>query len=562
MSYLVLARKYRPQTFGELLEQEHITRTLGNAITAGRVAHAILFAGPRGTGKTTVARILAKALNCRAEGTAAPCNDCRSCRDITAGHAVDVYEIDGASNNSVDQIRELRENVKYMPAHSPYKIYIIDEVHMLSTPAFNALLKTLEEPPAHVLFMFATTEPHKIPITILSRCQRFDFRRVRLAAIAAYLETICRQENVAISEESLNLIAREAGGSVRDSLSLLDQVICSGKKAIPHSDVLETLGVVDRSQLHQLAAAVLAGEPLPFLSTLEELFDRGHDIKKLFSDLLEYFRDLWVVQTSSEPVKVVDLPRHEIDVMQEQARQVSASSLQHILDILYREESAVRLSPQPKLALEMAFFRTLHSRAALSVDTLIRKLDDLRQEMDETADDPARVARRPHRSRAGRGDESPDPIKEGRPAGASPPPAGNTSGEGAPADGLPAVLQNIAQVISRSHPSLAANLKKCCLRQADSSRVEIVAPPNQFVSSMLRRDKNLALLKKVCSDVFGGRPEVIVTADAECGSSSNERRDRNHTRVQETLNHPVVADAIEIFNGKLVDVQILKEVDQ
>src|SRR5512147_1136371 len=188
MSYLVLARKYRPQTFADVLEQEHVTRTLSNALAADRVAHAILFTGPRGTGKTTVARILAKALNCEAAaGAAAPCNECRSCREITAGNAADVYEIDGASNNGVEQVRELRENAKYTPAHSRYKIYIIDEVHMLSTPAFNALLKTLEEPPSHVLFMFATTEPHKIPVTILSRCQRYDFRRVRLSAVAAHL---------------------------------------------------------------------------------------------------------------------------------------------------------------------------------------------------------------------------------------------------------------------------------------------------------------------------------------------------------------------------------------
>jgi DNA polymerase-3 subunit gamma/tau len=560
MYYLVLARKYRPQTFAEVLEQEHVTHTLGNAITAGRVAHAILFAGPRGTGKTTVARILAKALNCRAAPTAVPCNDCRSCREITAGNAADVYEIDGASNNSVDQIRELRENAKYMPAHSPYKIYIIDEVHMLSTSAFNALLKTLEEPPAHVLFMFATTEPHKIPITILSRCQRFDFRRVRIASVAAYLATICRKEDVELSEESLNLIARESGGSVRDGLSLLDQVLCSGQKAIPHAFVLDTLGVIDRSQLHQLTAAMLAGDPQAFLSSLEELFDRGHDIKKLFSDLIEYFRDLWVVQTSSDPVKVVDLPRHEIDLLQEQARRVSASSLQHILEILYREEPAVRLSPQPKLALEMAFFRTLHSRAALSIDTLIGKLDDLRQELEPSADDPAQAADRPQRSSAGPNEDPQNRAAESRPAGASPPPAARAAVAGS--DDLAAVWQNIAQAVSRSHPSLGANLKKCCLRSADSSRVEIVAPANQFASSMLRREKNRALLQKVCSEAFGGRPEVIVTAGTECGSSLDERRDRNHTRVRETLNHPLVADAIEIFNGKLVDVQILKEVDQ
>ena len=210
MSYLVLARKYRPQTFEEVIGQDHITRTLANAISSDRVAHAILFSGPRGTGKTTVARILAKTMNCKKGPAPIPCNECRSCKEITSGRAVDVYEIDGASNNSVDQIRELRENVRYMPAHSLYKIYIIDEVHMLSKSAFNALLKTLEEPPSHVMFIFATTEPNKIPITILSRCQRHDFRRISLESISKHMSLLCSKEGKDIKNESLELIAREA----------------------------------------------------------------------------------------------------------------------------------------------------------------------------------------------------------------------------------------------------------------------------------------------------------------------------------------------------------------
>jgi len=567
MSYLVLARKYRPQCFAEVIEQEHITRTLGNAIAAGRVAHALLFAGPRGTGKTTVARILAKALNCQAEASAAPCNQCRSCGDITAGRAVDVFEIDGASNNSVDQVRELRENVKYMPAHSPYKIYIIDEVHMLSTPAFNALLKTLEEPPAHVIFMFATTEPHKIPITILSRCQRFDFRRVRVSAIAGYLATICRREGIEIGMPSLDLIARESGGSVRDSLSLLDQVIACGQKAIPHAQILETLGVIDRNQLRQLAASVLAGEPVTFLAALDELFDRGHEIKKLFADLLEYFRDLWVIQTSSEARQAVDLPSDEIDALQAQVRLVSRDALERVLDILYREEPSIRFSPQPKLALEMAFFRTLHARAALSIDTLIRKVEDLRQEIGGDGGDPPPPGSRAPDGDAGgeaaplRGSEDPPPAGVTPPTGpAIPDPAGARGAD--TLNDLAAVWQGIVQTVSRSHPSLGANLKKCTLRHASPKGVEIVAPANQFVRSMLKRDKNLLLLKRVCADVFGGRPEVTVATADEGGVSHGERRDRKHTRVRETLNHPVVADAIEIFNGKLVDVQIRQEVEK
>ena len=565
MSYLVLARKYRPQSFSDVVAQEHITQTLANAIVAGRVAHAILFTGPRGTGKTTVARILAKALNCQEGPAREPCNRCRSCEEITAGHCVDVFEIDGASNNSVDQVRELRENVKYMPAHSRYKIYIIDEVHMLSTPAFNALLKTLEEPPPHVLFMFATTEAHKIPITILSRCQRFDFRRIRLESVAHYLATICGQEAVAISSESLDLIAREAGGSIRDSLSLLDQVMASGAKAIPHDRVVDTLGVIDRQQIHELAEALLSGDATRFIGALDEMFDRGHDVKKLFSDLLEYFRNLMVLHTSREAHKLVDLPASEIDLMQRQAQRFPQTSLHQILEILFREEPAVRLSPQPKLALEMAFFRVLQAQPALSIDTLIQKLEDLRREVggpsapsgntpgNRPQPPPAALARPPSEGQGGRDASRPVPVDI--------PPPGSGTGRSA-SESLDAAWQRVIDIIARQQPSLVATLKKCSLRGADPGRLEIVPPANHYASGMLRRDKHLALLKQVCADVFGGTVDIVIAAGGEGGLNSQEKRERNHTLVQQALNHPLIADAIEIFNGKLVDVQILPEVNK
>ena len=260
MSYLVLARKYRPQTFEEVIDQDHVNRTLINAIASDRVAHAVLFAGPRGTGKTTVARILAKAMNCHRGPAATPCNRCRSCNDITAGSAVDVFEIDGASNNSVDQVRELRDNVKYMPAQSAYKIYIIDEVHMLSIPAFNALLKTLEEPPAHIKFFFATTEPNKIPITILSRCQRHDFKRIKIESMTTHMQAICEKENFRISPENLAIIARETGGSMRDALSLLDQVITCADGPVDDKQVMDLLGIIDRQMIFEMAAAIFGGD--------------------------------------------------------------------------------------------------------------------------------------------------------------------------------------------------------------------------------------------------------------------------------------------------------------
>ena len=564
MSYLVLARKYRPQTFAEVIEQGHITRTLGNALSAGRVAHAILFAGPRGTGKTTIARILAKALNCQTGPAATPCNQCRSCSDITAGRAVDVYEIDGASNNSVDQVRELRENIKYMPAHSPYKIYIIDEVHMLSTPAFNALLKTLEEPPAHVLFLFATTEPHKIPITILSRCQRFDLRRIRLSAIAGHLAAVCRQEGVEISVPSLELIARESGGSVRDSLSLLDQVISGGQHAVSHEQILETLGVIDRSQLHELAGAVLAGDALSFLATLDDIFDRGHDLKKLFADFLEYLRDLWVVQTSRSPEKLVDLPGHEIERMRDQAGRTPRFMLEHVLDVLFREEAAIRLSPQPKLALEMVFFRVLQTRAVLSIDTLITQLEDLRREVQGAAAAPSPPAREP--AKAAPGAPAPPNARSGRlRSDPSAPPASTLRAAGSSANPVAdaeSAWQQVVDLVAAIQPSLASTLKRCCLKHAGSERVEIVAAGNSFAGATLKRDKHMTILRKACAEIFGGAPDVVVAAGEACSATTHERRDRDQARVKETLNHPVVAEAIEIFDGKLVDVTIPKEEGQ
>ena len=355
MSYLVLARKYRPQTFADVVEQDHVTQTLSHAISSGRVAHAILFTGPRGTGKTTIARILAKAMNCQQGPTVSPCNVCRSCMEITSGQAVDVLEIDGASNNSVDQVRDLRDNVRYMPSHSRYKIYIIDEVHMLTAAAFNALLKTLEEPPAHVLFMFATTEPQKIPLTILSRCQRHDLRRIDTRSILEHLQALCMKEAVDIAPESLLIIAQEAGGSMRDALSLLDQVLSFSEGKITHDIVISLLGVIDREFLFDFSQAVLNGDIPEILNLLETGYENGLDLKRLYSSLVEHFRNLLVVKICENAQKLVDVPLHEIDRMQQNVKSVSASSLNHIFDMLFSEEATIRHSSLPRLALEVVF---------------------------------------------------------------------------------------------------------------------------------------------------------------------------------------------------------------
>ncbi len=324
MAYLVLARKYRPTLFADLVGQEHIVRTLDNAIALDRVHHAFLFTGARGVGKTTTARVFARALNCAQGPTTTPCGTCGPCRDILAGRAPDVLEIDGASHTGVDHVRDLLESVRYLPASGRYKIYVIDEVHMLSTAAFNALLKTLEEPPAHVKFVFATTEPHKIPITILSRCQRFDFRRVSVAKLVGHLRNILEQEKVTLGPSALTAVARQAEGSVRDALSFLDQVLSYGGAAPDDAQVLEALGVVDRQTVFALCDALLARDAAAMLRVISEVDARGHDLSELAAHLAEHLRDAAVVKCVQEQgPEFLDRSSGEIESIKAQAAQRS-----------------------------------------------------------------------------------------------------------------------------------------------------------------------------------------------------------------------------------------------
>ena len=561
MSYLVLARKYRPQSFEQVVDQTHITHTLSNAIAADRVAHAILFSGPRGTGKTTVARILAKAMNCKKGPTPSPCNECRSCAEITSGHDVDVYEIDGASNNSVDQVRELRENIKYMPAHSLYKIYIIDEVHMLSTPAFNALLKTLEEPPAHVMFIFATTEPHKIPITILSRCQRHDFKRIILESISSHLASVCKQESFEIGADSLEIIAREAGGSMRDAISLFDQVMSCSQESITHEQLLDILGVIDRKYLFGLSDAVLSGDLTSALDLMDDIYDRGHDLKKLYASLLEHFRNLLVVKMGKKIDKLVDLPNHEIDQLGEQAAQLSAAGLNQIFDLLFRQEASIRLAVQPKLALEMAFIRLLQLQPPLPIDDLIDKLDHLRQEiagnLKTGRTDPQKIE-----TNSSPGASEQQIEQSGHPHSSYAPDEHAVTSSKVSRDdfqtNLEAVWGSVYEQISQKNPSLAANLAKCSLKRVTEDRIDIEVVGNGFTLNMIKRDKNMAFLKKLFADYLGHEKRIVLSSQTDADVDNQKKKNKNNQLKQKALSHPLIADAIEIFDGKLVDVKIKK----
>ncbi len=381
MDYLVLARKFRPQTFDQVAGQEPVVRTLSNAIGQGRIGHAFLFAGPRGVGKTSVARILAKSLNCETGPTATPCNICPNCREITDGTSMDVREIDGASNRGIDEIRELRENVKFAPAASKYKIYIIDEVHMLTREAFNALLKTLEEPPGHVIFIFATTENHKVPATILSRCQCYDFRRISLGQIAANLGKVAQAEGITISPTALSWIAEAGDGSMRDAQSIFDQVISYAGLNIPDDDVEDILGLADRKYLYRLSEAVIGRDAGACLLILEEAYLAGIDMKHFYSMLLKHFRNLLLVKIAADGSSSFDIAPEQVEKIKNQIQNISCETLQRYLDILLNEADSLRRSQEVRMKIETILVRLAYLQPVLPVGEILSTLESLEQRL-------------------------------------------------------------------------------------------------------------------------------------------------------------------------------------
>jgi DNA polymerase-3 subunit gamma/tau len=383
--YRVIAREWRPKTFEEVIGQPHATRTLQNAIRLNRIAHAYLFSGARGVGKTSVARILARALNCEKGPVPTPCNQCSNCLEILKTNSVDVIEIDGASNRGIDNIRELRETVRYRPAKGRYKIYIIDEVHMLTTDAFNALLKTLEEPPAHVIFILATTEPHKIPATILSRCQRFDFRRLSLQQITEHLKKISSQQNVDFSEGVLYAVAREADGSMRDAQSLLEQLLAFSGDDLPESEILDILGVIDRQSVLRTAEAVLTANAPGCLDLVADVYRRGIDSRRFCQHLCDHFRNLLFTAISGDRQERLDLPEDEKKLLKEQATLTTPETLHVYFQMLLRGEEEIRRSSMPKIALEMLLLRMAQLPKLKSLDAVLDEIAAIERSLEKGA---------------------------------------------------------------------------------------------------------------------------------------------------------------------------------
>jgi DNA polymerase-3 subunit gamma/tau len=605
MAYQVIARKYRPQRFADVVGQEHVTQTLANAIAQNRIAHAYLFCGPRGTGKTTVARIFAKCLNCTGGPKVEFSDDDSRCIEITEGRSIDVLEIDGASNNGVEQVRELRETVKYAPASSKFKIYIIDEVHMLSTAAFNALLKTLEEPPEHVKFMFATTDPEKVLPTILSRCQRFDLRRIPVSLITEHLGCIAKQEKVNIDAEALHAIARGADGGMRDAESALDQLISFCGERIEESDVLSMFGLTARSQVVALAGAVLQGDAEGALRELNALAQHGKDLGRLLSDLLGHFRNLLIYQVSKGDLKLLEVSETEAVSLKEQAPLVGGETLTRIMETLTDAEGRLRDTASKKIFIEVALLKAIEARNAVSLDAVLKQLQQIRGDAGGASPAPAPSAAAP----ATRTGEAARAIATLSPAVALPAPSATpkaaasatpltVSAEAAPTTAGGADLSSlwaaVLEAVGRASPftrgylveahpvSLARNVFTIGFDPEFADHIDLVN--NQKTHAILQtRLGELGhpntQIKFVKADAPAGWQEARVTSPAvapgaaaspapapiQAGTttpasppSAQARREKPVSaspNAEEFKNDPLIQKALEIFKGRIVEVR-------
>ncbi len=384
MSYTALYRKWRPTAFGDVKGQDHIVQTLKNQINTGRIGHAYLFCGTRGTGKTSIAKIFARAVNCEHPVDGSPCNECAACRAILSGSSINVVEIDAASNNGVENIREIREQVQYPPTQGHYRVYIIDEVHMLSTGAFNALLKTLEEPPSYVIFILATTEVHKIPITVLSRCQRYDFKRISLQTLTARLKELTDAEQISVEDRALGYVARAADGSMRDALSLLDQCVAFHYgKTLTYDNVLEVLGAVDATVFSDLLRAVLDKRTLDAIRTLEDMVIQGRELGQFVTDFIWYLRNLLILKTTEDAESMLEMSEDNLQLLREEAKRVDSDTLMRFIRVFSELSNQLRYASQKRVLIEIALIKLTRPQMEESLDAVFQRLDELEARVEE-----------------------------------------------------------------------------------------------------------------------------------------------------------------------------------
>jgi DNA polymerase-3 subunit gamma/tau len=547
MSYLVLARKWRPQSFEDITGQASITRTLQNAIRTKRIAHAYLFTGVRGVGKTTAARILAKALNCERGPTPEPCNQCSHCDEITNGNSIDVLEIDGASNRGIDEIRQIIENVRYQPATCRFKIYIIDEVHQVTKDAFNALLKTLEEPPPSVKFILATTEPHRLPETILSRCQRFDFRRISLRLIVERLAAIAKEERLKITDGALVLLAREADGSMRDAQSLLEQVLAfaqpaggdeTSEAAVDENVLQDILGLAERQTLYEISSAVIRGNAPRCVELVAAVVAEGRDLCRLSRDLLEHFRNLLIVRLSEPKDKrseltndqLLDLPDQEIQELRIQVADLSLETLLDYFDFMAAGDEEIGRSANPRFSLETLLVRLATLPKSLPIAPLLERLEKLERKLSgemKTGSAPAKDILIP----------SPQSVA----------PASATAGDS------DRIWENFLAFVGRKKKFLASHLESGKALELTPGGLKIGVAERHHLNYLQDLD-NLSALRRLANEFFAAEVALSITplAAEDAGSKSQELA---VTTAEQGQGSPMVKEALRIFGGSIKTVR-------
>lgn len=539
--YQVLARKCRPQVFEDVLGQEHVTRTLKNAIINNRIPHALVLSGPRGVGKTSIARIMAKALNCENGPTPQPCNSCSNCLDIASGVALDVREIDGASNRGIDEIRELRENVNFSPAASPYKIYIIDEVHMLTREAFNALLKTLEEPPGHAIFIFATTETHKVPATILSRCQCFELRRISLRQLVTSLSVVARAEGIEISDRALAWLAEAADGSLRDAQGMFDQAISFAGTNIDDEKIEELLGLADRRFLFLLSEAVFARDAGRCLAVLEEGYYAGLDMKHFYGMLLRHFRNCLLVKILGPEAALIDLSAEDLQLITAQVARVSQADLQRLLNILMAEEEKVKRSYDAKISLEVIMLRMALLPPAVPILEIMERLESLEKRL---AGQPVSALALPSAA-TGEGEKAEHSGMAERvndPINADPVEAGDP-------------WEGCKSFIKKSSPILYSKIAPGRFLAFEQGIMRIGFPKNYLFLDDVKAHDQLQALTEIARKYFPALEEVRVDLlepeprENSAGGANGTVGAKINGLRREALNHPALLKIMDTFSG-------------
>lgn len=543
MSYLVLARKWRPAGFTDLVGQEPISRILSNAISMGRIAHAYVFSGPKGVGKTSSARILAKALNCEKGPTSSPCGVCTSCKGITDGSSVDVMEIDGASNNSVEDIRDLRERVKYAPAGGKYKVYIIDEAHMLSGSAFNALLKTLEEPPSHVVFVLATTASEKIPATVLSRCQHLPFRKIPSQKIKEKLRLISGSEGIKISDTALDIIARASEGSMRDSLTILDQISAFSSE-IKDSEVTDLLGIADFRALSELSAAIISGDRKKILSVIAELAGNGTDFRPFSKNLVSFFRDLLVAKIVNKPEEILDVSDNEMQAMREILAATTEEHLTLLLSEMVKSEPEIKFAFSPRVALEMLLIRASFLATLKSVQKAIDNIKSFASQQTKGSQDAPELidAEEPalHVKKSAPATEA-HKFPEFQAAPETPAAAANDNA---------ALRDRLLQEIEAVNHPLAGRLYEAGIRLDGDTIVITFNGGNAIHADAVQKNKEI--IEQAALHILNRK----VSLRTDTLKKKTTPRKEVHEKI---LAEPIIKKTIELFEGKIVDVKPIED---